>query len=904
MIQTSYFIFFDPPIVHKVVTIDKISHSIPRMFAMKPLRLDQPAHVRIAIGCFLVFAFCSNSSATPSDFEDIVQPYLKQYCLECHGEKAKAGYRVDQLGSDFNVFHVADQWKEVIDRINAGDMPPKEKPRPEIEQSNAVVAWVQQQLREVDLRARNAGGRIPMRRLNRDEYANSIRDLLHIDENLVRPLLEEMPADGTAEGFDRLAAGLFFDQTQLERSLDAAAKIAAIAVVTTPPKTNRLLNKLEFVHRRPPADEVEVFPAFQHTIPRGAKSMFVHPGVVEYIQGGPTYRRELAEWGAIEHFAISKVVTQDGYYRIRINARVDQRARKEPNRFLLQYAMDSPIQMVQEIPYNDSGVTETMMFLRGPVNGEVKGPQVFRLLWNHNVDAVIREPQYTALVSQWTKLRGEMSDAVTRRATEAELLELKKQRDALEAQLNAWSSPANIYNPAMEIEKLPRLLLESIEIEGPIQKTWPPESHQALFFDGDLRDDEAYIREMFARLLPQAYRRPATNEEVDAVVAIVQEARTASNKSLPEAVRVGLQCLLCSPGFVFLHEPTKESQARFLNDFEFASRLSYFLWSSMPDDELFSLAKAGTLRKIEVVQSQVQRMLADSKSSRLVRNFGGQWLSVRDYGSVQPAAEYRDYDKPLEQSAKQEPLAFFAEVLHENLPITSFLDSDFLVINERLAKHYGIEGVEGDEFRRVAIKPEHHRGGVLGMAGLMTLLADGTRTLPIRRGSWVLRELFNDPPNAPPPNAGEIQPNTAGKKLTVRERLDMHRSDDVCASCHTKLDPFGLALENYDAIGRWRERFNGEGFRGSNGPILDVSGAFPDGTQFNTLAEYKAGLLSQKDRFARAFSFKLLTYALGRPVGYTDHELLDRLVETLQQNEYRIQPLLQTIVMSETFQTK
>ncbi|MFN7892103.1 MAG: DUF1592 domain-containing protein [Pirellula sp.] len=871
---------------------------------MKPLRLDQPAHVRIAIGCFLVFAFCSNSSATPSDFEDIVQPYLKQYCLECHGEKAKAGYRVDQLGSDFNVFHVADQWKEVIDRINAGDMPPKEKPRPEIEQSNAVVAWVQQQLREVDLRARNAGGRIPMRRLNRDEYANSIRDLLHIDENLVRPLLEEMPADGTAEGFDRLAAGLFFDQTQLERSLDAAAKIAAIAVVTTPPKTNRLLNKLEFVHRRPPADEVEVFPAFQHTIPRGAKSMFVHPGVVEYIQGGPTYRRELAEWGAIEHFAISKVVTQDGYYRIRINARVDQRARKEPNRFLLQYAMDSPIQMVQEIPYNDSGVTETMMFLRGPVNGEVKGPQVFRLLWNHNVDAVIREPQYTALVSQWTKLRGEMSDAVTRRATEAELLELKKQRDALEAQLNAWSSPANIYNPAMEIEKLPRLLLESIEIEGPIQKTWPPESHQALFFDGDLRDDEAYIREMFARLLPQAYRRPATNEEVDAVVAIVQEARTASNKSLPEAVRVGLQCLLCSPGFVFLHEPTKESQARFLNDFEFASRLSYFLWSSMPDDELFSLAKAGTLRKIEVVQSQVQRMLADSKSSRLVRNFGGQWLSVRDYGSVQPAAEYRDYDKPLEQSAKQEPLAFFAEVLHENLPITSFLDSDFLVINERLAKHYGIEGVEGDEFRRVAIKPEHHRGGVLGMAGLMTLLADGTRTLPIRRGSWVLRELFNDPPNAPPPNAGEIQPNTAGKKLTVRERLDMHRSDDVCASCHTKLDPFGLALENYDAIGRWRERFNGEGFRGSNGPILDVSGAFPDGTQFNTLAEYKAGLLSQKDRFARAFSFKLLTYALGRPVGYTDHELLDRLVETLQQNEYRIQPLLQTIVMSETFQTK
>lgn len=324
----------------------------------------------------------------------------------------------------------------------------------------------------------------------------------------------------------------------------------------------------------------------------------------------------------------------------------------------------------------------------------------------------------------------------------------------------------------------------------------------------------------------------------------------------------------------------------------------------MPDDELLAVASQGKLGSPEILDAQVTRMLADAKSAEFVRNFAGQWLSVRDYGSIKPAAEYRDYDPALEEAARREPFAFFAEVLAHDLPITNFLDSNFLVVNERLARHYGIDEVQGAEFRRVAIGPEHHRGGVLGMAGLMTYLADGTRTLPMRRGSWVLRELLNDPPNNPPPNAGEIQPNTAGKNLTVRERLELHRRDDVCASCHAKLDPYGLALENYDAIGAWRERFNGEGVHNANSPRLDVSGVFPDGRRFTTLEEYKEGLMSQKDRFARAFSTKMLTYALCRPVGYTDQRLVDSLVERLQKNDYRIQELVRAIVASETFQAK
>lgn len=848
----------------------------------------------------------ATARTNPKGFEEIAKPFLLKHCAECHGpDSAKAGYRIDQMGADFSAASVAEQWKEIIDRINAGEMPPKGSAKPEARQVAEFVTWVTEQLRAVDLAAKKAGGQIPMRRLNRDEYANTVRDLLKLDELIVRPLIEDLPSDGQAEGFDRLGIALYFDQTQIERSLGVAEKIAARAIVTSAPKQNSITNRFDLLRRKPPPEMVEVFPGFAHTIPRGARDRIVHDTHIEYIQGYPTYRREYDGWGAIEHFSISQVVTQDGYYRVRIKARVDDRGRTEPNKFRLQYAVDSPIYVEQEVPVDPSGTTETLLFLRGPVNGEVKGPQVFRLLWNHTEKAVIREPDYMKLFSQWTALRGKTEQAVTRRAPQAELDDLKRQRDELEKKLNAWTGPANIYNPDMDLEKLPRLLIESIEVTGPVQKEWPPASHKSLLFAEDERTDVAYVREVFTRFLPRAYRRPVTEEEVEAIVAVVEAARTKSQLPFLEAMRVGLQRVLCSPGFLFLHEPSAGQQERRpLNVYELASRLSYFLWSTMPDEELFKLAESGTLLDPTVMDAQVRRMISDPKANQLIHNFGGQWLSVREYGSVQPAAEYRDYDRLLEAASKQEPLAFFREVLSKNLPITNFLDSDFLVINDRLAKHYGIEGVEGTEFRRVEIAPGHHRGGVLGMAGLMTFLADGTRTLPMRRGSWVLRELFNDPPNNPPPNAGEIQPNTSGKNLTVRERLELHRRDDVCASCHAKLDPFGLALENYDAIGKWRERFNGEGFRGDKGPVLDVSGELLDGTKFSTLAEFKTILMSQRDRFARALAVKMLTYALGRPVGYTDRDVVDSLVIDLRKNDYTIQSLIHGIVTSEPFRTK
>lgn len=301
---------------------------------------------------------------------------------------------------------------------------------------------------------------------------------------------------------------------------------------------------------------------------------------------------------------------------------------------------------------------------------------------------------------------------------------------------------------------------------------------------------------------------------------------------------------------------------------------------------------------------EVRRLLADPKAREFVENFAGQWLSVREFGTVMPARQYADYDAELEAASKEEVYAFFNEVLTQDLPVTSFLDSDFLVINERLARHYEIDGVAGKHFRRVALAPQHNRGGIFGMAGLMTLLADGTRTLPVRRAAWIRENLFNDPPPPPPPNAGEVQPNTRGEKLTVRERLERHRNEPTCASCHAPLDPYGLALENYDAIGQWRTHQNGEDFKGRKRPDLDVSGRLPSGREFATLAEFKAALLAEKDAFARAFSERLLTYALTRPVGYVDHQTVDGLVAALRGNGYRIRPLIEAVVLSEAFRSK
>jgi hypothetical protein len=325
----------------------------------------------------------------------------------------------------------------------------------------------------------------------------------------------------------------------------------------------------------------------------------------------------------------------------------------------------------------------------------------------------------------------------------------------------------------------------------------------------------------------------------------------------------------------------------------------------MPDDELLRSAADDQLHLPKTLHDQVRRMIADPKAAGFVNNFAGQWLQVVEFDkTVTDRYAYKAYNDDLQKSSRQEPYEFFRTVLRDDLSIVNFVDSDFVVIDPQLALHYGIDGVKGDGFRKVAVRPEDHRGGVLGMAGVLTYLTDGFRTLPVRRAAYVVDTLWNEPAKPPPPNAGDL-PEVKGKNLTVRQRLEQHRNSAACASCHARLDPFGVALENYDAIGKWRERQNGEGFQGNDkSPALDVSGVLPGGRAFDDLPGYKQALLAEKDRFVRGFTQKMLTYALGRSVGATDREMVDRIVQQLQRDEYRMQSLLQAVVASEAFRMK
>ncbi len=843
---------------------------------------------------------------TAETYERVVVPFLDRHCYECHDElSAKAGLNLDELSTNFATGPELAPWLEIMDAINLGEMPPEEEPRPDPARAFEVVRWIAAQLSHAEKVARDAGGQIPMRRLNRDEFANTVQDLLQLDEAKLTTLVEDLPGDGKAEGFDRLGVALFFDQTQIQKTLEVAEAVAALSIVD--PDAQPDVAKLRFEAEARRGGLGVRAPKVKE------RSTLVVDEKVYVDAGPPTHRFE--ETGVrfdqgygnsgqmIGGVGLDDLIPEDGYYRVRIRAGGDPGTRGIPIAIQLVYNAKTPQEVKAELPIpyalDEPGEVETVLFL---TRGSPDQRRRISLTYNALPKYFKTTPEYSELRRATIGTAGQIQKAKAA-GDEAEAARLGKILAEARARAKRWKGPQRHINPEYAGQEPPRLFLDWLEFQGPLYEQWPPPSHQALLFDGDQRQDTAYVREVIGRFLPRAYRRPVSDKEVERVVEIVEEARE-SGANFHEAMRIGLQRILTSPSFLFLLEPSAEG-SRQLTDFELASRLSYFLWSTMPDKELFDLAAAEKLSEPDVLRTQVQRLLDDTRSREFVENFAGQWLHVRDFGSVQPAENlYSDYDPLLESSGKEEVYAFFQEILKRNLPVTNFLDSEFVVINERLARHYGIKGVKGDEFRPVTLKPEHHRGGVFGMAGLMTLLSDGTRTLPVRRAAFVVENLFNDPPPPPPPNAGEVQPNTAGERLTVRQRLERHRDEPTCASCHATLDPFGIALENYDAIGKWRTHQNGENFRGKNVPELDVRGELPSGRSFATLEEFKAALLSEKDQFARALSERMLTYALGRPVGYSDRGTIQDFVNDLKASDYQIQTLIHAIVASEAFHTK
>jgi hypothetical protein len=754
--------------------------------------------------------------------------------------------------------------------------------------------------------------------LNRTEYANTLRDLFYLDDKFARNLEDELPLDGKVDDFDRGAAGLYIDEAQLDKYLETADLVLSREVFRPKPKT---FSKEYLVRNAKAPVDFQMVKASRVNpgdvkVPLGATSVELKNGGLEFKTAGELQAGILGLPGQARWYGFADPVRsgnfQEGWYRLKFRAGAFRGTGKTAVgelRLSFKYCLNTPFEVketvVVDAPLDQPRDFEVKVFLRP---GPPELSRSYSLGWNGLTNVLVESPELVQSREEWGKLYNQRAGLRIKGRPQAEIDAVEKK---IEEYNNAYSKTVQElkafyhYNPELDLQAIPRLRIESFTIEGPVE-TWPPKGRTELFFSDEQRTiDKGYIREIFARFLPRAYRRPVQAAEIDAVVAWVLKAQAVEKLSGTEAVKLGVKAVLCSPEFLLIREPNNTNQPRQLNDHELAVRLSYFLWSTMPDAELTKLAADNKLHEPQTLTAQVRRMLADPKGAGLVHDFAGQWLKVRDFASVTIAPrQFPVYDDELRDSSRREPYEFFKEVLDKDLSIRNFVDSDFLVIDERLAKHYGIAGVVGKAFRKVPIHPEQHRGGVLGMAGVLTYLTDGQRTLPVRRGAYVLDTLWNSPPKPPPPNAGDLPP-VSRTIPTVRLRLEQHRNNASCASCHARIDPFGLALENYDTIGSWRERTNGD-----KSPPVDVSGMLPTGRQFKDLREYKQALLAEKEKFVRGFVEKMLGYALSRSVGATDRSTVDEIINKLEsgqakdEEKYRLQVLVQAVVASPVFRMK
>ena len=456
-------------------------------------------------------------------------------------------------------------------------------------------------------------------------------------------------------------------------------------------------------------------------------------------------------------------------------------------------------------------------------------------------------------------------------------------------------------DPAVKTQSV--IHVEALEFEGPLYKTWPPASHTRLIGKPSEGNEESRARVALEQFMTRAYRRPVTKVEVGRMFGLYQKVRPRA-ESFESAMREVLSLVLVTPDFLYLVEPT-DTKRRVLNDYELASRLSYFLWSTMPDDELFALAKAGKLHDAKTLERQVSRMLADARSWQFVRNFTGQWLNLSGLKRVAVNPQFHaQFDDRLKDDMRLETQHFFAEVLRADASALQLIDSDFAMLNWPLAQHYGIDGPKGVAFERVSLKGVPHRGGLLTQGAILLANSDGEQSHPIRRAVWLLDRVLGTPPAPPPPDVPELDDQSPKlRNLSIRQKMEVHRKKAACANCHRDIDPWGIAFEEYDAVGAWRETWRVNP-RAKPQPV-DALAELADGTALKGMAGLKQHLLAHEtDRFAKALTEKLLAYALGRSLEFTDSKTVEALTRHFVKSDYRLRGLITEIVQSEEFLNK
>lgn len=832
-------------------------------------------------------------------FNEAVKPFFAKHCDGCHGaDLAEGELRLDTLAADFFSRKPAGQWVEVLDRLNLGEMPPKDEPRPDSEELATVTEWITTELGRVNSLASSTGGRVVLRRLTRNEYANTVRDLFGISFFEGEGPRELLPPDGAIKGFNKLSKALLLDPSLMEKYIEVARYVVDKAVATRPPKAPSRTLRFDFENTTDSS---------MSYILEARHADLEKDGMVIYASNARTFARLLHPYN-------DKQTPVDGEYIVRVRAGARSGSDGKPVYMDIKKGANGLMgRVLVDAPIDQPKIYEVRAVLSAALGGEL-GVGI--------VDgARFTDPNFVGM------LLGSTADKEFQAGNRKKASQLRARARA-EGVYSVNYHRSQFVKKVMDLESIPKLYLDYVELEGPVGGRWPPESRMLIYEPlGDDRPDpsEEYepgnsadavsaARRIIAAWLPKAFRRPVADSEVDALVAVVEE-ELRNDKTFEEALKTAFVAMLCSPDFLYLFEPAVPDapiEQRRLTDVELASRLSYFIWSSMPDDELARQAASGRLRQPGVLAAQIDRMIQDSRSDALVEDFAAQWLKISEFDRFQPDERifpdyYANQFVGIGEDMNREPLEFFRELLRHDLSVLNFLDASWTMANQKLAAWYGINGVDGKEFQRVSFPDHSPRGGLVTMAGVSKWGSDGNRTKPVERGKYILDVLFNDPPPPPPPNAGEVEPNLRGQVLTVRERLEKHRHVATCRNCHRRIDPYGLALENFNVIGQWREQLDGEKpLRewGSNRPNIECNGTLPNGDEYSSFAEFKESLVAQSDRFERALAEKLLMYALGRTLEASDRTTVLGLVERMQENDHSLRSLIHGIAETEAFQTK
>ena len=824
--------------------------------------------------------------ANMKDFKSIISPILKKNCIDCHGpKKAKGKFRVDELNPDLLKGPHINKWIEVYEVISNSEMPPDDEPDYHLKDDarNKFIDWLGEEMNKASLVRRNEKAHSSFRRMAKYEYNYALQDILGLKYDFV----ELLPTENTSEeGFKNSSELLQMSAMQFESYRQIGIQALKKAVVIGP-KPKEVIFALNM------KDEMAKFIKKAADVAKKnktAKKKSKGPKIFDLKDQGSQRRMHLVDKKTGKAVSASFDT---------INPLKDAVGGKTPPLSSVALVMNQNEKL--KLNFTNKIPDEGILRVRMRVGRTTVKPNEFtslRLLIsaqtsnNANFEAVISEeipvrasvkkPEYIEFLIPLTEIPRNP-------------LRHEKGKGRM---INEFLTIQNISNTNGGKEPL-RLHIDHLEIYGPYYAQWPPKTHTAIFRPSKYKNDEAkYSREILRRFMGKSWRRPVTSSEVEAYASLFTKYRPQF-KTFEGAMIEVLATILASPEFLYIAEKADTKGKQQISDMEMAMRLSVFLWSSIPDNQLLSLAHQGKLKDPKVLLAQTKRMLADSRAQRFSKNFVEQWLGLDKINNVNiDKKKFRQYNDDFKNDILEEPIAFFDEVLRNNSSIIDFIHSDYAVVNQNLAGHYGIRNVYGSEFRKVPVTDNLNRGGILTNAAVLTMNSTGKDSHPLKRGIWLLEHILHDPPPPPPPNVPEVDlTDPKILQMTQKERMADHRNNAACRSCHAKIDPWGVAFESYDAIGKFRTSINKK-------PV-DATSVLFNKQKLDGMQGMKRYLLTDRqDQFARAMVYKLTTYALGRPLSFSDRADIDKMTAKLRKSGDRLGDLVQLIVTSSIFHSK